>query len=236
MNLLRVMATGVIVNPAAGSPTDNSTVVDALNWTFIRSRTVSAPIADVIAWYETNIRAPEASQPPTLIDSTLYPAGRTPELAAAENAFVRPQVTIRFTEITDTSTRVDVVATGYHRDEHPQNSFIPAEQIVTAELNRQPNDSRPARIRTIGRSDAGKLIEYLNRAPLKPVLTYTGTTGGATFTITFTAQDGRIYTAHWNSDAGGGAAGVALELGADRSQLVDPDRGFYELLRQLSES
>lgn len=234
MDLLRAMAVDAIVKPGSGPPTDSSTVVGALNWSFTRSRTVPAPIADVIAWYQTNVPTAGASQPLTLIESTFYPAEITPELAAARTTFVQPQVAIRFTEVGADTTRVDVIATGYHRDVHPKDAFIPAAQITSTELNWKPNDPREAKTRTIDKAAADKLIDYLNRAPLKPALTYSGTTGGTTFNITFTAEDGSVYTAHWDSDAGGGAAGVALGLGAAGSQLVDPDKGFYELLRELS--
>ncbi|WP_353650813.1 hypothetical protein ABLG96_07880 [Nakamurella sp. A5-74] len=232
MDLLRAIATGVIVQPDAGPPTDSSTVVGALNWSYTRSRSVPAPITDVIAWYQTNVPTASAPQPLTLIDSTLYPAGTTPELAAARDTFVQPQVAIRFSEVNIDTTRVDVIATGYHRDVHPKEAFIPAAQITRTELNWKPNDPREAKTRTIDKAAADELIDYLNRAPLKPALTYSGTTGGATFNITFTATDGHTYTAHWDSDFGG--AGVALDLGAAGSQLVDPDKGFYDLLRELS--
>lgn len=64
MDLLRAMAIGVIVQPDAGPPTDSSTVVGALNWSYTRSRTVPAPITYVIAWYQTNVPTANAPQPP----------------------------------------------------------------------------------------------------------------------------------------------------------------------------
>ncbi|MEJ7648251.1 MAG: hypothetical protein WKF57_04230 [Nakamurella sp.] len=234
MDLLRAMAIGVVVQPNAGPATDSSAIVDAINWSFTRSRTIPAPIAEVVTWYETNLRAPDAPQPPTLIDSTLYPGGRTPELAAAENLFLAPKIAVRFARTTNNATKVDVIASGFRRDVHPTEDPIPGNAIVSTKLNWTTDGQ--SKTRTVDKAQTVKLIDYLNKAPLEPALTYSGTTGGTVFDITFTADDGSTYTAHWDSDIGGGAAGVTLNLGAGRSELVDPDRGFYNLLRDLTKT
>lgn len=50
MDLLRAKAVGTIVRPDSGAPMDSSSTADEPQWSFTRSRTVAAPIKDVVAW------------------------------------------------------------------------------------------------------------------------------------------------------------------------------------------
>ncbi|MEJ7648226.1 MAG: hypothetical protein WKF57_04100 [Nakamurella sp.] len=134
------------------------------------------------------------SEPLTRGAAALYPVDATPEFAAASEVFAEPKVVIRFAETGPDTTRVDVVVTGYHRDQRGSDTYFPASQIATAKLTwvtspfGKPSKSHSPDLETTA---THKLIGYLNQAPLKPLMTYSGTAGGTTYDITFTTQDGR---------------------------------------------
>lgn len=210
-------------DPSAAAVTTTVTRHDEPDpWRAEQTWTVDAGAAQVAAWYRARYPYPDGvTQRGTVLVGLMLTsaASRAEDDSDLQSAFV----TVGFSALSPTRTRITVEVTGFPRSVRSPDTLLRTAGIVRATLHAAPDDATTGGLRApvsipLDRVQTDRVVALLDAAQLQPVVRAGSTVGGTTYAITFALASGVKVRARFDTDCY--LAGVGLDLGPPWSRRL----------------